>query len=320
MRKITTLLLICLCAAGPVFSQQTVDLEGLKKGVNDFSKRMAYSLPFNSSIGLNWSDAYIGQVLDAPPHFGVGFTAGFTSINSSTAEKMLKQFDLDMPIDWDSFPLVGYTLEGRVGGFFLPFDIGIKVGYLDAKLDSFETNYLLLGGDFRYAILKGDVLPLKLSVGVGYNYMQGGVAMTQTGDMLLSYGGYTIGMPNPKVGLVWETSSVDVKAQASFSLAILTPYLGVGASYAWSKAGIKVDGKLKGSNSYLDTEAKKAIKGLGFDVTNEGISSIVDVENLSTRVFGGFSVNLVAFRIDFTGLYNILDANYGATVGARFQL
>lgn len=318
MKKISIFMLICLCAAGPVFSD--VDLKGLKKSVDNFSERMAYSLPFNAAIGLNWSDAYIGKLLDVPPNFGIGVSAGFTTIDSSTAAKMLEQFDLNLPYDWNSFPLIGYTLEGRIGGFVLPFDIGIKVGYMDIKPASFESEYLLFGGDIRYAILDGDTIPLKLSVGVGYNYLKGGVTMTQSGSMKLTYDSYSVEIPNPKVGLVWETSAVDFKAQLSFSMLVVTPYVGVGASYAWSKAGIKIDGKLKESGgSGLGDIVKNEIKKSGFDVSNNEISSIVDVEDLNTRIFGGFSINLPAFRIDFTGMYN-MDKNYGVTVGARFQL
>ena len=68
-----------LISAAPVFSQS--ELDELKSRLDSFSEAMALSLPFNSTIGLNWSDAYIGQFLRLPPHFGAGLSVGVTALN-----------------------------------------------------------------------------------------------------------------------------------------------------------------------------------------------------------------------------------------------
>ena len=41
-----------------------------------FATAAASSLPLETSVGLNWSDAYIGQF----PHFGIGLTVGAATI------------------------------------------------------------------------------------------------------------------------------------------------------------------------------------------------------------------------------------------------
>jgi len=321
--------MISLFIASPVFSQsQPQPLKNLQNSVDNFSKKLALSMPFNSTMGLNWSDAYIGQLLDLPPHFGVGLAVGFTTIDSKPAEKLLNQFGLELPMDFGKFPLPGYTVEGRIGGFLLPFDVGLKIGYLNMKPADYETKYFLVGGDVRYAVLKGDVFPLKVSAGLGFNHLRGEIGLAKKGfaqefNFNNDISSYTMRISDPKVNLSWETSSLDIKAQASFSLAIITPYIGIGASYAWSKAGYKADAKLTDELDVpliQDKDAVNAIKNYGIDVSSKGLSSIVDVNNFSARLFGGLSFNLAVVKIDLTGMYNFIDSQYGVTFGTRFQL
>ena len=64
----------------------------------------------------------------------------------------------------------------------LPFNVGFKAGFIpeNAKvLLPFPVDYLMLGGDVRYAVLKGKGLLPALSVGAGYTYLRGGVTMPE---------------------------------------------------------------------------------------------------------------------------------------------
>jgi hypothetical protein len=222
--------------------------------------------------------------------------------------------------------LLGYTVEGRLGGFILPFDIGLKFGYLPIESKKIDIDYLLVGGDVRFAVLKGNVILPKISVGMGYNFMKGGLTKTIGNARSFGFemGGISqiLNLSAPEVGFLWETSCLDFKAQISKSFIVITPYLGIGLNHAWSKAGYDVSAKLTdGSGNPLDVDAKNAIKALGItNIDDNGFSSIIEDNGWSGRLFGGFSVNLTVIKLDLTAMYNFADSNYGATFGVRFQL
>ena len=308
-RIVFAALILSLCAASPVFSQ-VPDLKELQNSVDEFSEKLALTLPFNSTMGLNWSDAYIGQLLGVPPHFGAGLSLGFTTTDFGSINKLADMFGFSLPLNFGGYPIPGYTVEGRIGGFILPFDLGLKFGYLPIKPEGWELDYFLIGGDFRYAILKGNAALPAVSVGVGYNFLSGGLAR-HIGNSLsfgytdLSSSPQTLTLTAPKVGLLWETSTLDFKAQVSKSFLIVTPYLGIGLSHAWSKAGYKIETTIQDSGGDLDA-AKEAVKKYGIaDLSDTGFSSIMSVTGWSFRAFGGISCNLPFFKIDLTGLFNL---------------
>ena len=332
---------ILIFTAVPAFSLD-LDFSEIKKTADKFTASMASSLPFNSTMGLNWSDAHIGQFLALPPHFGIGVTAGFTTMEFDSVNTLLDKFGVSLPpgFDWGGFPLPGYTVDARIGGIILPFDVGLKFGMLDLKKDFWDTlklgdidfsmNYLLIGGDFRYVVAgKKKASPFKVSLGAGFNYMKGGLSLPVPGasDLSLDFGGHSLSLSSPSLALQWETKAIDLKAQASVKVLIFTPYIGFGATHAWSSAGygltakdkIKVDGKeidLKGDSAII-----KELKKLGLtDITSKGIEQNNEVTGWSLRVFGGFSINIPFIKFDVTGMYDILSSNYGVTLGTRFQL
>jgi hypothetical protein len=344
--KVLTFYAVILLIAAPAFSQTPdlpkFDLDELNSTVKDFSKSLANSLPFNSTMGLNWSDAYIGQLLDMPPHFGIGITSGFTTMDFGSLNKLLNMFDTPLPdgVNIGGFPLPGYTIDARIGGFVLPFDIGFKLGILnlnpdflnsliDTGIPDFSMNYLLVGGDFRYALVEGKTIPFKVSVGAGFNYLKGGISLPVSGIESLSFkinNSRILQIPAPELGLNWETKSLDFKAQASIKVLILTPYIGFGVSHAWSKAGygIASDIKVTDENGVpvpLDNETKKLIENSGVSgVSADGFSQDNEKNGWSFRTFGGFSINIPFVKFDFTGMYDFISGCYGITFGTRFQL
>ncbi|MDR1867527.1 MAG: hypothetical protein LBQ77_04585 [Treponema sp.] len=334
-RKITVIALICALSI-PSFGQN-IDLGNVQDVIDDFSVGLAGTLPFTSAIGLNWSDAHVGNF----PNLGVGVALGATSMalpGNVSIGSILGAFNVSNPLDNLPFKvksgmlLPAYVIEARVGGFVLPFDVGVKFGiipdlgtYTNGKI---SLDYLLLGANIRYAILKNDFILPTLSVGLGFNYLKGGIGTsigsTQTVDLPNSGGSITI--DQPKVGLEWETKSIDATVQLSKSLLIITPYLGFGANYAFSKAGYAVKATVSG----LDAAEKDALEKIGIDIDDAGFSSIQGQKGLSYRLFGGISLNLALLRFDITAMYSLgnnlknvsttLDNNFGLTFGIRLQI
>ena len=127
-------------------------------------------------------------------------------------------------------------------------------------------------------------------------------------------------MDAPLVTLDWATSSLDFKAQISKSFVIVTPYLGIGASNGWSKAGYSVETTVTDSAGNIEA-AKALCKQFGiYDLSTTGFSSSSKFTGWSFRTFGGLSFNAAILRIDLTGLYNFVDTNYGLSLGVRIQI
>jgi len=326
-----------LLAAGSAFSQNIIN--NITDVVNDFSGALVNSLPFNSTIGLNWSDAHIGKFFpSAPPHFGIGLTIGVTSIPIGSINELAEVFGVNLPADVDlGFPMPAYTLDARIGGFFLPFDIGIKFGYLPqiellTEMTGFGMNYMLMGADIRYQLL--DLKFLKFSVGLGYNRLEGGVSQGIGDSITINYGPYSLSATQPELGLRWETDVIEFKAQLSFPIVVVTPYVGIGASYAWSKAGYGLTSTITATaNGVYVPDIEQIVdelNNLGLSgITSNGFEQMVEAEGFNFRLFGGLSVNLPFVRFDLTAMYNLMDTIYtenfnlsslGITFGVRLQL
>jgi len=284
-------------------------------------------------MGLNWSDAYIGQFLGIPPNFGVGLTFGLTSMSIGPINELVNMLT-DKPLPFDAgLPLAGYTLEGRLGGFILPFDIGFKIGALPEENKILEAitgaklNYLLVGGDFRYALV--DTKILKFSAGLGFNHLNGGVSIPIGSSFgpLTTPGDYTLKMDKPEIGLFWNTNCLEFKLQASVSTPVITPYAGLGLNYSWSKTGYGItakpemtdsDGNPVVASQFLEELKKFNIEGI--EINDNSIESIISDSAFNIRVYGGFSLNMTVIRLDLTGMYDIFNSNLGFTVGIRFQV
>ena len=329
-RKIALFCAIMLILAGTtVFAQPFPGFKELQDTMSDFTDNMAKSLPFNSTIGLNSSDAYIGQFLGMPPHFGAGISLGFVTTEGDSMGDLLDYFGISLPIDMGGYPLFGYTTEGRIGGFILPFDVGFKFGVLPVSVKSqdLKLDYLLTGFDVRYAVLEGKGLAPKISIGVGYNYLKGGLEKAVDTESTFIYpdptnsgSNNTLTLKKPTVGIWWETSSLDFKAQISKSLAIITPFFGLGASVGFSKAGYGVEANIDDPSGQLD-DALEFFRGIGItDMDVNGFSYEDSFNGWSFRAFGGLSLNLTVLKIDLTGLYNFGDSRYGFNLGARIQI
>lgn len=345
MRK--TLLVLVLLGAGILASAQVVvDYVGVvEPSFEAFAQDMANVLPFNASIGLGWSDAYVGQF----PHFGAGVTVGATTIPWATVQSLVDAFGMSLPAELEyvkglGFPLPGYTLDGRIGGFGIPFDIGLKVGYVPPDMMqnmgmSLSLDYILAGADFRFAILNGKGLAPALSVGAGYSFMKGRLSVPGllSGDIEITMPpGFPlpVSLQNPALDLAWDTNVLEVKAELSKTLLIFTPHLGAGALFSFgSHAGgglasqllingipaTAVDIENLRQAFILDGKTPPDFSATGFSVEKSA------PVGWAGRLFGGLSLNLLVVRLDLNAMYSFpfvdfLSGSYGGTVNLRVQM
>ncbi len=322
------------------FSAFSLGFSAFQSAFEQFAQDVASTLPFNAATGLSWSDAYIGQLFALPPHLGVGLTVGFTTIPSTAVSQVLTALgspSVPAAIDFVKtlgLPLPAYAIDARIGGLFLPFDIGLKIGAMQSAGADFSFDYLLAGADIRYAILQENILLPSISIGAGFNYIKGGVALGGLfpgGLTLASINApgpgspYTLDLTDPALAFEWETSVIDLKVQVSKSLLIITPYLGAGASFGSSSAGggvtssLKVNGSAPTAQQITDITQYLQANGDTINLSDKGVTVLKSVSGWAFRVFGGVSLNILMIRLDLGAMYNLSSGSIGASGNARIQ-
>lgn len=330
------LVMIVLLSATSVFA---VDYTTFQDGFNEFAQDLANGAPMATSTGLGWSQAYIGQF----PHFGIGLTVGATTIAPGAMQTMADSLGVELPSDFSyvsklGLPLPSYTIDARIGGFVLPFDIGFKLGYIPP--DSLHKmglqvslDYILFGVDVRYGLLKDEGFTPALSVGLGYNHMKASVGAPGIlgGDILIDQvndgsGLHTLKLKNPDLGIDWSTNVIELKAQVSKKLIFITPYLGVAAALSF---GASASGGVTSQLLFDDNPiTKQQIKDITQYYEAQGdtppdLSSIGITGNAENgtgfdfRAFGGVSFNLFILYLDLGMGYDFSTGAFGASLGAR---
>ena len=242
MKRSIAISAIALTAALAGYSQSAPTLQGFQSAFSNFAGDMAGSLAVNSTIGSNWSDAYVGGF----PNFGVGVTLGAAFVNVNGASAL---FDALAPGSLPSafkglgIPIPATIATLKIGIPFLPMDIGIKGGYIPASLGSslngltgVSVNYANIGIQVRYALVKQNILLPNVSLGAAYNYQKGGLTAPTglPGQTLNDGSGDSITMSSPNLDLSWTSNTVDLTAQVSKQLLFLIPYLGAGYTFGTS--------------------------------------------------------------------------------------
>lgn len=332
MRRVLLIGLVALvAAAAPLVAQTDIpDFTTFEDGFQTFTDEFAKSLPMNSTIGLNWSDAYIGQLLPIPS-FGVGITTGVTTIPGSVFTDLLDKLEVDPTsgaldsIGGVGLPVPGYAFDARIGGLFLPFDLGVKFGTIPATpLGGVDIEYQNLGFDVRYAILDGGILP-KVSVGVGYNRLTGRIATPLgIGDQTITE---TIGsqtaeatITDPELAFDWAANVVDFRVQASKSFIIVEPHIGIGATVGSAETSAGLESEVTATINGSSVTASEFADLTGLDVSDTGIGVTSTANPFTFRAFGGASLNLAILKLDVGLMYNLTSGALGGTLGARVQL
>ena len=288
MKKIALMSLLILCVISLSFGQ--TELDEFKGSLKNFLADINLSLPDSTVSGVTWSDAYIGQLVSVPPHFGAGLALGVSRFRVSGLKESLKVVGQNLPIDELVFPTL--ALEGRIGGFILPFDIGVRFGFLPkVELQGIGLDYLHYGADIRYALLKQNILLPNISLGLGYYGTSGNIFYQFTLKQLTGIS-FPEADKDEKLAIHFNTNIIDGRLQVSKSFLIVTPYAGFGLSYSIT------------DSSYVLIEDKANIQA----------------KELQYRAFAGLSLNIAIVRFDLSGMYNFKSENWAANVGLRVQL
>jgi hypothetical protein len=246
MKKITAIFVLAAVLSLNTLSAgvpETIDsLTDFRKGLNDVSESFVNIIPNVVTQQSVWGQSWIGTL----PHFGLGLSTGAAFTGTKVFTDALGNYsaasDLTDKLKNISAPIATYSIDGRIGGFILPFDIGVNV-WLFPKIAidlgaltgsdgdmSYASDSYSFGFDFRYAILKDEGILPGVSVGVGYNFY---------------YTSFEATVNNISANAKLTSNTIVLSAQLSKKLlSVLVPYVGIkgiinGAKADWD---LTVDG------------------------------------------------------------------------------
>lgn len=307
MRKkliVTVFSVVCFffLLISPLYGQT----EALDKGkanitehMNEFSNSLLPVIPNVSLQQGVWPDAYIGKVFPGfPPHLGGGVTAGFATVKTTALKDAIKEMEdalsVKFPTLRETFLFPTITIDAKVGGLFLPFDIGLSIMKIPnlslSKLGAPVTvDFFTVGGSFRYAILQGNVVLPQLSIGLGGYYSKGYINVGATD------GSY--------INTNFDSKIFFLETQLSKQFLFVTPFIGL--RLAVSQANVSWD--IKAASYTL-------AGGASYDF-NKNFA-----ESIQPSLFGGVGFNFLFFQTTLAASFDMRYKVWGANLSFRAKL
>lgn len=291
----------------------------LDQSFTSFANDVADFVP-RASAGSNlWADAHIGNLLplNGLPHLGAGFSASFAMIPTDFTSTFGSAFTT--PVNtWESFPLPAISIDARVGGLILPFDIGAHI----FALNNFEKELwglnieipscLAVGADLRFAILQEGVILPALSIGVGYTYSKGDFtissrSMTDIASMISQNQAVV------NYHMEYETAIYSATVQLSKKILLLTPFIGAKAiaqsgTYKYAGAYNNIDGK---SNSFNLTTLTK---NFALDDLQNSMA------NVKYNIFAGLGVDFLIIQTTVGVSYDLSDQSWAGSASIHLKI
>ncbi|WP_294424521.1 hypothetical protein [uncultured Treponema sp.] len=282
-----------------------------ENGLNDFCDDLADVIPNSQTQQNVYAEAWIGKIFPGF-HFGAGVNAGVSALDVSSLKDAALALGVDDVKDINDtlvFPTI--TVDARLGGIILPFDIGVtamsidtsKMDSVDKAIDPVAIDFFTLGADIRYAIFQGGFMRPKWSVGAGFYYTKGGVDVDDD---------------SAKASLDFKSTTFMVNTQASIKLLCLVPFIGGRALFSKTSVDWKVNANwariiAKESDTYYEGVANALKWGIlpsSFSGSSSGFS-------VYPQVFGGIGLDLLFLNLTVSGSYDIASKIPSAAVSVR---
>jgi hypothetical protein len=320
--------------------QQSPTLSELSSDLSELAQDMAGASAFMATIGLNWADAYIGQLIDFPPHWGIGLTLGATTLKLDNLNTLLGKFGYESAEILSSNQLLpAYIIEARLGGIRnAPFDIGVKWGWLPYTplfADSINYEVNVYGLDFRWQLFQDRFNFPAISIGLEIDRATGGLRRASSLTVARN-GGDDIIINGGTAGVVWDAWVFDLKLMVSkkFWQPRLDIFGGLRLGAAITKTGyqftdggsISIGGASLGDmsgdqrtslQSALQSEARN---GTTFEVTEDSITGWIDAIGFNFSIYEGISIrftNMTNLTVSF--MADIIHFEMGANISFKYQ-
>lgn len=257
MRKFFLFIAIILISFS-VSAEVIISKEDMSLQMEKVTETLTTIMPENISALTVSPSAHIGKFFPAfPPHFEIGTSFSGTAIDTSFAKtssdtfiKMILDKTKDVGLNFeinDNLILPTCAVNARIGGLFLPFDIGVfgvtiipdTIEKLDFDDFSSTINYLTFGGDIRYALYEGNIILPKISLGAGYFYAQQelgfSVTKAKSGKYVDPLGVEQSGLINidGNANILIKTHTFFAQLQISKKIFFITPFVGARAYYTF---------------------------------------------------------------------------------------
>ena len=282
-----------------------------ENGLNDFCDDLADVIPNSQTQQNVYAEAWIGKIFPGF-HFGAGVNAGVSALDVSTLKDAALALGVDDVKDINDtlvFPTI--TVDARLGGIILPFDIGVtamsidtsKMDSVDKAIDPVAIDFFTLGADIRYAIFQGGFMRPKWSVGAGFYYTKGGVDVDDD---------------TAKASLDFKSTTFMVNTQASIKLLCLVPFIGGRALFSKTSVDWKVNADwariiAKESDTYYEGVAN----ALKWGILPSSVSGSSSGFSVYPQVFGGIGLDLLFLNLTVSGSYDIASKIPSAAVSVR---
>ena len=285
-------------------------------GLTGFCDELADAIP-NAQLQQNvWAPAWIGNYL----HFGFGINAGVADLDISVLKEAALSLGIDAVSDVQDhlyFPTV--TADFRIGGVFLPFDVGFTFFSLDTSdlgstiedaLDPVTFSLYAMGVDVRYALLEGGTyFRPRMSVSAGFYYTDGSVYVEDE---------------DAKASLDFQSVTITLGAQASVKFVCFVPFAGIRGLFTKTTVDWYVEADWSEILSeYVsdDDELSSLVDAVTYGIlpSSFGGSNSADFK-FHPQVYGGFGLDLLALDITFSGSYDFVSDIGSIALSVRFAL
>jgi hypothetical protein len=277
----------------------------------------------NSIFGPNLGGmSYVGDPVGYSiiPHGAIGISAGATFVplsNINTGTFMKVNFADMGSLAYFPIPAVGahakFTIKKK-------FELGVKVAGIPEISDKdagVAVHNLIIGGKLRYNLVGFKLPMLKggVSVGAHYEYMSGGLMMTESGTIPIDVdnNGTTDGTFATTAGFetMWKSGTFGGEVQANAQVLFLNFFAGSRVSTTVGKSTTTMNG----TGTLTDSGGGLVVPG----VTTVNTSQTVNPTGLDPYVFGGLELKILGLVISGKLTYNIRNQNYVLDNGLRLQ-
>lgn len=286
-------------------------------GLNEFADELDDSIMNTQTLQNVWAESWIGMLIPNKK-FGFGINAGAAALDITALKDAASALAIDEADDLrDTLAFPTATADLRLGGFILPFDIGLtfstvdssKIGALDDAISPCEFDYFSVGGDLRYCLLnKGSkLIHARVSVSGGGYYTKGSVKVADDGDSSSS------------ASMDFSSTTLFLGAQASAKVFCFVPFVGGRLAVAKTKIDWAVHADWLNileddGNGYVAKAIKYNILPSDFD------ESLESGWILHPQVYGGFGIDLFVVDITVSGSYDFVKQIPGAAVSVRLSI
>lgn len=252
----------------------TFDTDKICEGLDDFTFSLIKTAPSTVSHQNMWASAYIGQLLDLPPHLGGGISMGMAQLKTDGLATVLKEMGLNYDVKNLFLPTL--TFDARIGGLLIPFDLGVHGMMIKNPLEFniqetfFSIDYGTVGADIRFPLIKQNTVLPNLSLGFGYAYSKGNA-------------GISVQEETAKVSAGYESQILQASVQVSKKILIVEPFAGIRATlssnkrnWSWNYDGTKI-------LSETQYKALEAIPG--------ALDALKKEETFDSGDWSGFEIN-----------------------------